>query len=290
MTSAFRTSEELVNCFPNLDTIQNIPIDPHTSWGIPPLSHIFGTLHIPERGEGPPTLSQDCARTRLGMEHMTPLFPVPPDTKVAHDLEVTSSFYDRIPTDVTNIPLTRSMTFAAGEVERDAGMPGWANTIQEAHRKKHGMPIKSMSFHLAASPADPDDPRSTQPQKELAHGLRGQGFFGLGGPSELKFYRLRTSQLPLDISCLTDPELARAYAGLSHLSLGVEHSNVEQLWTSAPILPKSLQTLNLRYNHGDYPNQEYRSQLTERIAGSHATKVTFSCDGPRECGRPDHHG
>ena len=222
---------------------------------------------------------------------MTPLFPVPPDTKIVHDLKIIPRFYDEIPTYVKDIPLTRSMTFAIGTTERDSEMPECANTIQEAHRKKHGMPINSMSFVLAASPSDPDDPRSTQLQIELARSLRRQGLLGPSGLSKIRVDRLERSQRPLDVSCLTDPELPRAYAGLSLLSLTVEPSEDEQPWPSVPILPKSLQTLNLRYSHHyNHPCELYKSRLAEKISGSHATKVTFSCDEPGICGCDGHHG
>jgi hypothetical protein len=247
-------------------------------------------LNIPERGEGPPTLSLDGGRTHLGWEHMTPLFPVPPDTEVVHDLVVYSALHDKIPEKITNIPLTRSMTFRASTTQRDAEMPVWANTIQEAHKRLHQVSMGSMFFELAAPPADSDEPRSVQPQLELARGLRSQGLIGPNGLSQVGSYRLHQTWVPPDVSCLTRPDFARALEGISNLSLGVAQSDVEQPWRSIPILPKSLRVLDLRYSHDDYPTRRYRSQLAECINATGSVEVTFSCNQPQgHNGQLDYH-
>jgi hypothetical protein len=226
MVEAFRTFEELRTTLPNLETIYNVHIDPHIPHGRLPHSIVYGTLHIPKEGDRPPTLSLDGKPTRLGLEHMTSLLPVPENTKVIHDLVVFPALYDTIPEYMTNIPLTRSMNFGASTTQRDTEMPAWAKTIQDAHRKSHGVPINSMSFELAAPPVDPDDPRSIQPQLSLVRGLRSLGLIGPDGLSKMESYRSNRDWSPTDISCLANPEFARAHEGLSHLSLGW-HSSLE---------------------------------------------------------------
>jgi hypothetical protein len=281
MVEAFRTFEELRTTLPNLETIYNVPIDPHIPHGRLPYSIVYGTLHIPKEGDRPPTLSLDGKPTRLGLEHMTSLLPVPENTKVIHDLVVFPALYDTIPEYMTNIPLTRSMTFGASTTQRDTEMPVWAKMIQDAHRKLHGVPIASMSFELAAppaDPADPDGPRSIQPQLSLARGLRDLDLIGHNSLSKLGSYRSNRDWTPADISCLANPEFARAHDGLSHLSIGVARSEVKHPWTSTPILPKSVTGLELRYSHDDYPTRPYRSQLKEWISAANPVVVTFSCD------------
>jgi hypothetical protein len=119
MVEAFRTFEELRTSLPDLETIYNVPIDPHNPLGKLPHSIVYGTLHIPKDAHCPPTLSLDGRSTRLGLEHMTSRLPVPENTKVIHDLVVFPALYDDIPEYITNIPVTRSMTFGASTTQRD---------------------------------------------------------------------------------------------------------------------------------------------------------------------------
>jgi hypothetical protein len=280
MTGAFRTFEELLQTLPNLKTILNVPIDPHPPWDFLPFSITYGTLDIPKRREGPPTLSLDGGRTHLGWEHMTPLFPVPPDTEVVQivwfiQLYMTKSLNNE---QITNISLTRSMTFGASTTQRDNEMPVWANTIQKAHERLHQVPIESMCFELAAPPADPDEPSSIQPYIDLTRGLRSQGLVGPDGLSHVGSYRSDRAWLPADISCLTHADFARAHEGLSHLSLGVGQSESELLLPSTLILPQSLASLELRYSHDNYSTRQYRSELAKWINPSNSVKVTFDCD------------
>jgi hypothetical protein len=280
IVEAFRTFEELRTTLPNLETIYNVPIDPHVRHGVLPHSIVYGTLHIPKEAHYPPTLSLDGKPTRLGLEHMTSLLPVPENTKVIHDLVVFPALYDDIPEYIQNIPVTKSITFGASTTQRDTEMPAWAKMIQDAHQDLHGVPIDSMSFELAAPPADPADPRSIQPQLSLVRGLRDLGLTGHNSLSKLGSYRSNRDWTPTDISCLANPEFARAHDGLSHLSLGMARSESGQPWLSTPIMPQPLHSLDLRYSHDEYPTRRYRSQLEEWISAANPVEVTFSCDQP----------
>lgn len=291
MMDAFDSFEQIKATFPNLQVVQDVPVDTDR-WLF---STVMGTLLIPKTDNGLPSLTID-SETRLGSRHMTSKFPLPDGVELVHDLELPAEYNSSSVTVYENHPpITGSVHLCQESIAEqsplDYLLPSIGRTLSTAHQRVHNRPIPCMSFDLRLQSSTG---RSTEPYSDLATSLRNHGLIGDGGLTELGSLFIDGQGVPTDEACLTDQSLLNLHEGLRHWSVRVSRSKDpgqrSDKGVKSPLaLPKSLRELTLQYNHKDFPDQEYVSriaQLLDDIDPELIVDAQLSCDMADLCEDP----